>query len=781
MKLAKVIEVDKEKCVSCYRCIAVCPVKYCNDGSGDHVAIKEDLCIGCGECLKACPHDARIAIDDFDLFINAAKRKEKIVAVIAPAIAAEFPNKYLQFNGWLKSLGVSAFFDVSFGAELTVKSYLDHVKENNPKAVIAQPCPAIVSYIEIFQPGLLKYLAPADSPMMHTIKLIKNYYPQYSGHKVLIVSPCIAKRREFDEVGLGDYNVTMKKFSEHIREERIDLNRYAETEFDNAPAERAVLFSTPGGLLRTAQRELPAITQLARKIEGPATIYHYLSHLEKDIVNGSAPLLIDCLNCEHGCNGGTGTSRDKSQDELEGLIEKRNLEMQKQHKSKNIFRSKTLARRNLTKTVNKFWKKNLYDRSYKDLSHSNFHSVVKTPAKHEMDKIFTDLLKESNADVLNCGGCGYHSCEEMGTAIYNGLNKKENCHHYEKKYFTMSVNDMLLEMDKFAAGDLTVELISEKDDEVSKFYNGFNRALENIRNLLSSLISLINSTASASNQISSSAEEMAAGAQEQSMQASEVAGAVEQMTKTILETTKNSSSAAEAAKHAGTIAKEGGKVINETIDGMGRIADVVRKAAETVRALGKNSDQIGEIVQVIDDIADQTNLLALNAAIEAARAGEQGRGFAVVADEVRKLAERTTKATKEIATMIKQIQKDTDGAVVSMNEGTVEVEKGKQLADKAGDSLTQIIKGSDEVVDMAMQVAAASEEQSATSEQISKNIEGISNVTQESTAGIQQIAKASEDLNRLTLSLQELVGHFKLKNDMSNLAIRKNGKLIKVD
>ena len=126
---------------------------------------------------------------------------------------------------------------------------------------------------------------------------------------------------------------------------------------------------------------------------------------------------------------------------------------------------------------------------------------------------------------------------------------------------------------------------------------------------------------------------------------------------------------------------------------------------KTVQELGKNSDQIGEIIQVIDDIADQTNLLALNAAIEAARAGEQGRGFAVVADEVRKLAERTTKATKEIAVMIKKIQNDTNGAVLSIMQGTQEVEKGKELANKAGDSLKQIIIGAGEVVDMATQVA----------------------------------------------------------------------------
>jgi len=213
---------------------------------------------------------------------------------------------------------------------------------------------------------------------------------------------------------------------------------------------------------------------------------------------------------------------------------------------------------------------------------------------------------------------------------------------------------------------------------------------------------------------------------------------------------------------------------------MNTIADVVRKSAETVKELGQSSDQIGEIAQVIDDIADQTNLLALNAAIEAARAGEQGRGFAVVADEVRKLAERTTKATKEIAEMIKKIQKDTSGAVASMNRGEEEVEKGKQSALKAGDSLKEIIKGAESVVDLVNQVAAASEEQSSTAEEISKNIESINNVTNESAGGIQQIAHASEDLNRLTLNLQDLISNFKIDSKDSNFVASKNRKLVHV-
>ena len=352
----------------------------------------------------------------------------------------------------------------------------------------------------------------------------------------------------------------------------------------------------------------------------------------------------------------------------------------------------------------------------------------------------------------------------------------------QEKYLNHNAQKMLIEMEKFAKGDLSVGLkIENKEDLIGKLFTGFNQVVDNIRNIIVKVTEAVQATASAANQISSSTEEMAAGAQEQSSQATEVAGAVEQMTKTIYETTKNTVQATEASKNAGVIAKDGGKVVEETIVGMNRIAEVVRKSADTVQELGKSSDQIGEIVQVIDDIADQTNLLALNAAIEAARAGEQGRGFAVVADEVRKLAERTSKATKEIATMIKQIQKDTYDAVDSMQEGTRQVEDGKLLAEKAGASLEEIIVGAERVVDIVTQVAAASEEQSSAAEQISKNIESISSVTQESASGIQQIAHASEDLNRLTLNLQELIAQFKLDNSSGgNLAVRQNGKLVHI-
>jgi methyl-accepting chemotaxis protein len=359
------------------------------------------------------------------------------------------------------------------------------------------------------------------------------------------------------------------------------------------------------------------------------------------------------------------------------------------------------------------------------------------------------------------------------------------------------IKTVLAQMNKFAGGELDARLEVDREDEIGQLCEGFNTAINNVGNIMRDVAESTAAVASASSQISSSTEEMAAGAQEQTSQTSEVASAVEEMAKTIIENSRNASATADTTRDARRAAEQGGKVVEETIIGMKRIADVVKQSAGTVQELGISSNQIGEIVSVIDDIADQTNLLALNAAIEAARAGDQGRGFAVVADEVRKLAERTTKATKEIATMIKKIQMETENAVAAMEEGTKEVDAGIHLADKAGSSLNEIVGISQKVTDMVSQIATASEQQSSASEQISKNVESISKVTGETASGTQQIAKAAEDLNRLTENLQQLVGKFKFRDEGDNhangiatdgkrrqsrfgsLEVRSNGKLVR--
>jgi methyl-accepting chemotaxis protein len=224
----------------------------------------------------------------------------------------------------------------------------------------------------------------------------------------------------------------------------------------------------------------------------------------------------------------------------------------------------------------------------------------------------------------------------------------------------------------------------------------------------------------------------------------------------------NCHSAANDSTLANSAAESGSKVVEETVNIMNRIADRVRDTALTVETLGTRSEQIGDIIGTIEDIADQTNLLALNAAIEAARAGEQGRGFAVVADEVRALAERTTRATREIGEMIKTIQSETKGAVAAMNEGVREVKLGTGEAARSGEALRHILEQIGCVTMQVNQIATAAEEQTATTHEITNNVAMITDVVQQTAQGAHETAAAAAQLSREAENLQKLVGQFKL-------------------
>jgi methyl-accepting chemotaxis protein len=271
------------------------------------------------------------------------------------------------------------------------------------------------------------------------------------------------------------------------------------------------------------------------------------------------------------------------------------------------------------------------------------------------------------------------------------------------------------------------------------------------------------SLAAASEQLSINTAQLAKGGHEQAQQATQAAAAVEQMSATVTEMAQNAQGVASTAQQASRAAGQGNEVVVGSIAGMTRLAETVRASASRIQSLGQRSDEIGEIVKVIEDIADQTNLLALNAAIEAARAGEQGRGFAVVADEVRKLAERTTKATKEIADTIRTIQSDTTMAVESMETGTHEAQEGMALVNKAGERLSEIVGAVQSVSGMVQHIAAAIEEQSTATEQIAGNIEAVASVSKRSEGGLGQVTQATTELARMAGELQAVVGGFKLK------------------
>ncbi|MEO0965127.1 MAG: methyl-accepting chemotaxis protein [Planctomycetota bacterium] len=311
-------------------------------------------------------------------------------------------------------------------------------------------------------------------------------------------------------------------------------------------------------------------------------------------------------------------------------------------------------------------------------------------------------------------------------------------------------------------GDLTQRLDQKSNDELGQVARYFNLFVKKVHDVVAEVAGTSRDVAAAATEIAASSEEIAGGMSEQSGQVTQISSAVEQMSQSVIEVARKSAEASQNAERSGEMATEGGEVVRQTVTGMNAINEAVTASAGAVQELGKRGEQIGEVIQVINDIADQTNLLALNAAIEAARAGEHGRGFAVVADEVRKLADRTTKATEEIAESIQAIQQETDEAVQRMGTGTEQVEQGVEQANQAGHALEQIVGGAREVAAMIQSIAAAAEEQSAASEQVGKNVEAIAAVTREANEGTQQAATAAASLSNKAERLLELVGSFKV-------------------
>lgn len=241
-----------------------------------------------------------------------------------------------------------------------------------------------------------------------------------------------------------------------------------------------------------------------------------------------------------------------------------------------------------------------------------------------------------------------------------------------------------------------------------------------------------------------------------------IASASEEMSATVLDVSKNAQDASDFAMSLKSTSIEGGEVVRQSIRGIQEVSVSFEDISSIIDKLAVSSEQIGKIVSAIKDISDQTNLLALNAAIEAARAGEQGRGFAVVADEVRKLAERTNISASEIASMILSIQEEVATATKSMEKGRADITNGVSLSNKAEEALKDISTGIDKVTDMISHIAAASHEQSTTVESISGNVVHISEVTNEFASAMSELTQTAEELDKVSLKARELVGQFKI-------------------
>ncbi|MCP4583556.1 MAG: methyl-accepting chemotaxis protein [candidate division Zixibacteria bacterium] len=323
------------------------------------------------------------------------------------------------------------------------------------------------------------------------------------------------------------------------------------------------------------------------------------------------------------------------------------------------------------------------------------------------------------------------------------------------------VKDTLMDIAQ-GEGDLTRRIDIKSNDEIGRLSYWFNTFADKLYGIISQVAQNTNQLAKTASEISQSSELLSSGVMDQTNQTTQVAVAIEQMTATIIESSKNANESSIKTDKTASLSREGSRFAIDASNGMDNIIDSSKVTAQNIGSLAERAGAIGEIIQIIDDIADQTNLLALNAAIEAARAGEQGRGFAVVADEVRKLAERTTIATKEIAETISAINSDITTANSQIEDSRRVIDNGKKSVLETNSSLDEISTSVESIGDMMNQLSKSAAEQSDTTEQISKNIENVNQISKETAAGVKQSFKAAEQLTQQADQLKELVEGFKL-------------------
>jgi methyl-accepting chemotaxis protein len=341
--------------------------------------------------------------------------------------------------------------------------------------------------------------------------------------------------------------------------------------------------------------------------------------------------------------------------------------------------------------------------------------------------------------------------------------------YYLLRLIVRPVKELAAEAVKFGSGDFSVKFNESGNDEFGNLSRELNQAVHQISSVILNINASVSSLASSSEELSGSASHIAEGSKEQSSRTAQIATSSCELSSAIGDIAKNVSGAADTANKAKEVAATGSEIVENAITSINGIADTTRETSQVVAILGSRSQDVGKIIKVIDDIADQTNLLALNAAIEAARAGQYGRGFAVVADEVRKLAEKTTVATKEIRETIGVIQQDTVRALTSMDDELKVVEKGVRFTQDAGAALREMVAQVEELSLIIHQMAATTMEQSVVSDQISSDIEAVSEIIKVTSAGAEQIALASRDIAQHASDLQSITEKFKVHDKSAHL------------
>lgn len=447
-----------EKCVGCNKCIRSCPVLTANVAEDGKININEEMCIQCGACFDNCMHEARDFDDDTNKFLSDLKSGKRLSVIVAPAFIANYPKEYKKIYGYLKSLGVAHIYSVSFGADITTWAYISYLKDTGKTGLISQPCPAVVNYIEKYQTELIPMLVPLHSPMMAEAVYLKKY--KKVTEELVFLSPCIAKRLEINDKNTGGYvkyNVTFKKLMEAIGN-AYQGAKEAEEESSYGLGAR---YPKPGGLKECVHFFLGNKTAVLQ-VEGEVEAYKFLKEYAHRKTN--LPFMVDILNCQKGCIRGTATDEKIDDIDVELAINEMNkLVINETKPAKNDRRNPW----NSALPLEKRWE--YFCEQFKELdirdfsrSYTNKQVKIRIPSEQEMNAIFTDMGKATKESRhIDCSCCGYHTCKDMVSAIYNGVNKKENCIYYIKA---------LAEQEKEEIESMHQAHIREQEDRNNKIH-----------------------------------------------------------------------------------------------------------------------------------------------------------------------------------------------------------------------------------------------------------------------------------------------------------------------
>lgn len=609
-----------EKCIGCNKCISVCPVITANraikaENGSQRIEVDGEKCIACGACFDACEHHARDFIDDTEEFFAALAAGERISVLWAPAFAANYPNEYQQILGGLKKLGVNRIISVSFGADITTWGYIKYITEHNFKGGISQPCPAIVNYIEHYIPELIPKLVPIQSPLMCAAIYAKKYLKLTD--KLAFISPCIAKRDEIRDPKNKDYvsyNITFDHLAKYAKEHNIKATP-AKNEIEYGLGS---IYPMPGGLKENVYW-FCGEEVFIRQIEGEKHAYHFLEQYKDRVLGGKPlPFMVDALNCAQGCIYGTGVEEEKTKTE-DVLYELQAIkEASKSQRKSSAWARNATPQQRLRNLNKQFAHLDIRDfiREYTDKSKGN---EVQRPNASELNDIFLDMNKtRKELQTINCSACGYNTCVDMATAIYNGSNNKESCVHYIKSVVEEE-NKRIQEISN--AMEQKNEEILKKNEVIADMVAEANEQFNTLNLSIGEMLDGNNNSAEESTSISMAMADvidfcdvMKKSFEEISELLTQLGGNNENITKVASKTNLLSLNASIEAARAGEVGK-GFAVVAQEIK---TLSDVSKNAADDsnknkeciVSAMNRLMENSQNLMKVVDDVNERINNLA---------------------------------------------------------------------------------------------------------------------------------------------------------------------------